>query len=285
MLSAAVIGDGLVQGISLGLVAVGFTLIYQASGIVNLANGVLMVLGGYLVWFFTTAWHWPFWLAAVAAVAAGAVAGVLCDLIIIGPVRRSPLLMQVIALLALSYVADNLYTLIFGPNAETVNPYAGTKAVVPYLGWSQLDIVIIAVSVAAIALLIAFLYRSDFGLRMRATADNSVGTVLCAINSRRVVRGAWAVGGALTTLAGALLLPKYVVSASVGDSITFQAFAAVVLGGFGSLTGALIGGIVVGVVDSVVASTIASGYDTLTNVVLMVLVLVARPSGLVGERL
>ena len=93
-----------------------------------------------------------------------------------------------------------------------------------------------------------------------------------------------AVGGALTALAGCLILPKYVLTPDAGTTFTFNAFAAVTLGGFGSIIGAAVGGLLVAVVDAIVGAEIASGYEPLVALVIMLMVLAVLPTGIIGER-
>lgn len=283
-MNLAVLGSGVVQGFAIALVAVGFTVIYSATGVVNFANGQLMVLGGYVGWWALVAVKLPLPLVIVAAVLSGAALGILSDLIVIGPLRSSSLLVQVIALLALTYVLNAAYVAVFGAEAKTFPPYAPTTALVPGLNWSAMDLVIMASCTLIVGLLLAFLYLTDAGTSMRATADNRIGASIVGINPRRVARLAWGLGGGIAALSGVLIMPKLVLTVTTGPSLTFVAFAAVVLGGFGSLTGAVVGALLVGIANALVDGLFAAGYEPLVSLAVMLVVLTLRPSGLIGER-
>lgn len=283
-MSWAVIGSGLVQGFAIALVAVSFTVIYNATRVVNFANGQLMVLGAYIGWLVYARAGLPFALAVPAALAGGVLLGIFADRVVIGPLRGATLLTQVIALLALAEVVEGSYLQVFGAERISFPPYAGMVAQVPGLNWSATDLVIMVTCALLILGLVLYLYRTDAGAIIRATADNPVGASLVGINPRRVALVAWGIGGALAALSGVLLVPKFILAPDIGPQLTFAAFAAVVLGGFGSLTGAVVGGLFIGLADALIAGMFAAGYEPLVSLVAMLLVLTIRPTGLVGER-
>ena len=164
------IGSGITDGVIVSLVAVGFTLIVLATGVINFANGQFMVIGGYIGYVLYAEHGVPFIIAVAAAVAGGALVGVLTDRIVIAPVRGRSLLIQVMALIALTSVLNGVFLLIFGSDDTIIPPYLSTLAVVPGLGWSWLDVSILGVTGVVMALLITLLYRTELGLTMRGTA-------------------------------------------------------------------------------------------------------------------
>jgi len=283
-MSLAVLGSGIIQGLAIALVAAGFTIIYNATKVVNFANGQLMVLGGYVGWFLYSSHRLPFLVAAVGAIVSGVLLGIFSDRIVIGPLRNATLLTQVIALLALTRVLDALYIQIFGAEAKSFPPYAQTLALVPGFNWSQMDLIIMATCIIVAGLLFLFLYRTKLGTYMRATADNPVGASLVGINPRTIALAAWSIGGGLAALSGVLLIPKYLLTPNIGPNLTFDAFAAVIIGGFGSLSGAIVGALAVGVGEALVAGYFAAGYEPLVSLAVMLAVLTIRPTGLVGGR-
>lgn len=283
-MSLAVLGSGIVQGLAIALVAAGFTIIYNATKVVNFANGQLMVLGGYVGWFLYSSHQMPFLVAVVGAIASGMLLGIFSDRLVIGPLRNATLLTQVIALLALTRVLDALYIQIFGAEAKSFPPYAQTLALVPGFNWSQMDLIIMATCIVVAGLLFLFLYKTNLGTYIRATADNPVGASLVGINPRTIALAAWGIGGGLAALSGVLLIPKYLLTPSIGPNLTFDAFAAVIIGGFGSLSGAIVGALAIGVGEALVAGYFAAGYEPLVSLAVMLAVLTIRPTGLIGER-
>jgi branched-chain amino acid transport system permease protein len=133
-------------------------------------------------------------------------------------------------------------------------------------------------------LLVLLLYRTPLGLLFRATADNALGASLLGVNPRRIAAASWLIGGGVTALGGILIFTKIVLVPSIGTTLTFNAFAAVVLGGFGSISGAILGGVLLGLAQAAVASTIGAGFEPLVSLIVMIAILRLRPTGLVGER-
>lgn len=284
MVTASALGSGVVNGVALALVSLGFTLVYRATRVVNFANGVQMVLGGYVAWRLSTAAALPVWLGILLAVVAGAASGLIVDRIALRPLRNATLVSQVIVLLAVTQVASALFLAFFGPEAKTMKPYAGRSPIVPGLNWTQMDIVMMVVSLVLVAVLTLVLRRTSVGLRMRMVADNQEGAVVSGVDPGRLSTLAWCVGGALAALSGALIFPTFLLSPGLGQQYTFDSFAAVVLGGFGSLPGAVVGGLLIGVVQSLIASAVGATYGAFVSLGVMVVVLLARPSGLLGAR-
>lgn len=243
-----------------------------------------MIAGAFVMWFTVDRFHWPFIAALAAGVGAGAVLGIVTDRIYMAPVRRASLMTQVMVLLALANILDGGFILVFGPETRFVQPYAPTIGVVPGLGWSVMDMVIMATTTVVVAALAGFLYFTNWGMQMRAAADNPVGASLIGVNPNSVALSAWALGGAITALGGVLIIPKLSLDPSVGSTLTFLAFGAVVLGGFGSLLGAVVGGILIGVAQLVVAAMFSAGYEPLVSLLVMLGVLTLRPNGLLGGR-
>ena len=278
------IGAGIVQGTALALVAVGFTLIYRATKVLNFANGQQMLLGGYVLWFLDAKFGLPFLAAAPLAVAVGFLVGVAMDRLVIGPLRQASLFMQVIALLAVARLLDGFYLQFFGPDSKHLPAYVSAEGFIPGLSWSEMDLAILLVSALSIGLLVVILYRTRLGDEMRATADNALAASLVGVNPTVVGIAAWGIGGALATLSGVMLLPKFLLGGSIAFTVTFNAFAAVTIGGVGSLAGAVVGGLVIGVADALVGNLIAAGYEPLVSLAIMILVFTIRPTGIVGER-
>jgi branched-chain amino acid transport system permease protein len=284
MVTTSALGSGIVNGVALALVSLGFTLVFRATKVVNFANGVQMVLGGYVAWQLSTADGLPAWMGIVAAVAAGALSGLLVDRIALRPLRRASLVAQVIVLLAVTQVAGALFLAFFGPEAKTMQPYAGRSPVVGGLNWTEMDIELMVISLLLVVLLTVVLRYTSLGLRMRMVASNQQGAVVSGVDPSRMSTLAWCVGGALAALSGALIFPTFLLSPDLGQQYTFNSFAAVVLGGFGSLPGAVVGGVLIGVVQSLVASAVGATYGAFVALGVMVIVLLARPSGLLGAR-
>jgi branched-chain amino acid transport system permease protein len=283
-LSPAIIGSALVQGFALILVATGFTVVYRATGVLNFATGEQLVLGGYAGYLLYDDAHVPFVVTVLLVIGIGAFAGAVIDRVVLGAMTRASVLTQVIVLLALSQALDAAYLEVFGPEPTNSVPYASTRAIVPGLDLSTLDLIVIGTSAVSLLALYLFLYTTSMGMWMRATASNRAGAGLVGINPRLISTVSWVIGGALTALAGCMILPKYVLTPTAGTTFTFSAFAAVTLGGFGSVIGAAVGSLLISLVDAVVGAELASGYEPLVALVTMLVVLALLPTGIIGER-
>ncbi|HYZ29806.1 MAG TPA: branched-chain amino acid ABC transporter permease [Thermoleophilaceae bacterium] len=284
MVSPEALGTGIVNGFALALVSLGFALVFRATGVVNFANGVQMVLGGYVGWLLGTEHGLPFVAAAACAVAAGVISGVFLDRVALAPLRRASLLAQVIVLLAASQVASTLFLSIFGPNPKAMRAYASKSPIVSGLNWSGMDVILIGVTIGLVVLLALALNGTDIGLRIRATASNPTGAAILGINPVVVSTLAWGVGGGLAALSGVLVFPTYLLTPDIGQHYTFDSFAAVVLGGFGSFPGAIVGGLILGVIQAGVADAFSASYSPFVSLGVMLIVLLAKPNGLLGAR-
>jgi branched-chain amino acid transport system permease protein len=278
------LGSGIVQGCAIALVAVGFTVIFNATRVINFANPPMMLAGGYASWQIHTELGQPFVLAVAAGLLAGVLVGAVIELVVLRLVARADLLAQVIALVAFTTACTAAVQRVFGTEPRSLDAYAGTDQLVGGLNWSATDLVIIVVSAATIAALTVVIYHSQLGLTIRATASDVVGASLAGINPRRVALGAWMAGGALAALAGLLIFPTILLTPTSGFTLTFTAFAAVVLGGIGNYPGAIVGGLLIGVANALVDAYLAAGYEPLVSLGVMLVVLTLRPTGLLGEQ-
>jgi branched-chain amino acid transport system permease protein len=282
MVSAAAIGAGIVIGASLGLVAVGFTVVYRGTKVINFASGAQMLLGGYVGWELSTRSHLPYLLTAVIVVLVGALSGLVAEWVGVALVRQGSLLVQVISLFAVSLAASALYLTLFGPATQAMRPYAGAGPFVHGVDWSAMDLILLGTTLVVVFGLAAFFRFTRFGLAMRCMASNARGASMVGLNPRLLSGAAWCVGGAVTALSGLLIFPTQLLDPSLGQTYLFDAFAAVALGGLGSLPGALIGGVLLGVGQAVVGSTLGGTYTDFVSVVVLAAVILVRPSGILG---
>ena len=282
MVSGVSIGAGIVTGASLGLVAVGFTVVYRGTKVINFASGAQLLLGGYIGWELSTRSHLPYLLTTVIVVLAGGLSGLIAEGIGVAVVRQSSQLVQVINLFAVSEAASALYLTLWGPSTESMRTYAGAGPIVGGVGWSAMDLILLGVTLAVVFGLAALLRFTNFGLAMRCMASNPSGAAIVGLNPRLLSGAAWFVGGAITALSGMLIFPTELLDPSLGQSYLFDAFAAVALGGLGSLPGGLLGGLILGVAQAVVGSTLGGNYTDFVSVVVLGAVILVRPVGLLG---
>jgi branched-chain amino acid transport system permease protein len=283
----------LFQGFSLGciyaLVALGFTVIYRASKVINFAQGSLLLVGAYLVSVLATGVNLPFALAVLAAILLLAAGGVLFQTAVLRRVLGQPVFTLVMITIGLSIVIDSAVPAIFGDSARILGDPWGASSV--RLGGVTLNWVRVwAIVCTAVILVLFFAFDrfSRYGLAMRATAADEEAAMAVGVPVARVYAFTWAIAGAVAVVGGLFLagFPS-APNPSLGD-VALRAFPAVILGGLDSPPGAVLGGIAIGVVE-VLTSGYAPGwlganFADVAPYIVMILVLLVRPYGLFGAR-
>jgi ABC-type branched-subunit amino acid transport system ATPase component/ABC-type branched-subunit amino acid transport system permease subunit len=283
-MSAGTLVLGLLNGLSIGLLAVGFVLVYKSNRFLNLAHAQLGTLSALLLakWVLDEGWSW--WVAFVVVVAVGLLTGLLVERFLVGRLRRrtsSPIILLLLSLgvsqilLALTYIPG------LGPDeagAQYPQPYHSDLHVggVVLTGMSVLTMVLVPVLVAGLAL---FMRYSLLGKQVRAAANNPDAARLCGISVRRVSAVTWAVAGAFSAVSAVLQAPTQgsFNAASLGPILLLLTVGAAAFGAFVSLPGALVGGLVLGMVSQVVtALTSKAAYGELSVFVMTLLIVLVR---------
>jgi branched-chain amino acid transport system permease protein len=276
--------SGIINGSIYSLIALGFCLIQNATGLVNFAQGDFVMLGALMTVTFYQVLHLPIPLAFVLATAAVALIGIALDQ---GPLKHSrnrDVLSLVMVTIGASISLRGTAMLVWGKDARTIPPLGGDTpmiflkaAILPQSLW------IMAVSLVVLGLLYLFFQRTLLGKAMRAAADNPFGAVLIGISVRRVVLLAFALSGALGALAGILITPITSMSYDGGLMLGLKGFAAAILGGYGSVLGAVVGGLTLGVLEALGAGYISSASKDAIAFVILLFILFVKPSGLFGH--
>lgn len=281
----------LFQGFALGciyaLVALGFTVIFRASQVINFAQGSMLLVGAYLISVLATGLSLPFGLAVIAAVALLAGGGAVFQMTVLRRLLGQPVFGIVMVTIGLSIVINSSIAAIFGGNARILgDPWGASAVSVGDVTFSWVRVWTVLTTALILALYFVFDRYSRYGLAMRATAADEEAAMAVGVPVRRVYALAWAIAGALAAVGGLFLagFPSSV-NPSLGD-VALRAFPAVILGGLNSPPGAVVGGITIGIVE-VMASGYApdwtgSNFSAVAPYVLMILVLLARPYGLFG---
>jgi len=279
----------LVAGVSLGcvyaLVALGFVLIYKATETVNFAQGDLMMLGAFFALTGATVLGLPYWLTIVFAVAAMAVVGMLAERLILRPVLGHPAFTVVMITIGLGYVLRGLVTMVPGWGTETYQIPTPFVEDVWRAGGVVLPVqqlMVIAMTAGLCAALYVFFRYSRLGVAMQATSQNQLAAYYMGIPVRRVNMMIWGLSAGVAAFAGILLAPATFVHSNMGF-IGLKAFPAAVVGGFGSVPGAIAGGLIIGVVEALAGFYLPEGFKDVAAYVVVLLVLMVRPSGIFGE--
>ncbi|MDR3470737.1 MAG: branched-chain amino acid ABC transporter permease [Devosia sp.] len=276
---------GLAMGAVYALVALGFTLIWNAVGIVNFAQGDIVMLGAYLAvgWCVDT-WHLPIGVDLVVMLFFMAVFGWAFATFVYRPVRNASQLSAIVATLGLGMVLENSVVLIWGPESLGSSGPLG-NATVGILGakiYAQYPL-ILGVLLVLMCMQEGMFRFTSIGRAMRATAQDAEAARLMGIRTQRITTLIFIYASMLAGIAGWLLAPVFYVSADMGVRVSLEAFASCILGGFGSIPGALIGGLLLGVIESLGGFYISSEYIDVIAFGVLFVTLVVRPEGIFGE--
>jgi len=286
--------DLLVLGLKLGAIiaisAIGLSLIYGVTGLVNFSHGEMVTLGAVIAFFFHTSVagpEWPLLIAAIPAILLGAGLGGGQELLLWRPLRRrgTGLIAMMVISIGLSFALRNLILILFKGEPRSFVDYAVQREV-EFLGVATVpkNIVIVLTSVVILVLVGLFLERTKTGTAMRAVSDNKDLAESSGIDVNRVILTTWLVGGGLAAIGGIFLGVSEQLQFDMGFKLLLLIFAAVVLGGLGSAYGAMVGGFIVGVVVEVSTFWVATEFKTAVGLGVLILMLLLRPQGILGSR-
>ena len=277
--------SGLTQGAAYGLIGLGFTMIFNTTGIINFAQGEFVMLGGMMSVFFMRALGLPEPLAIVLAVAGTTLLGALVERLAIRPVRDCPAINLVIITIGVSILIRGGAMLLWGKDTFALPAFSGS-APVSFFGAALMPqtLWVLAISLCILAGLKTCFSRSIHGKAMLACSFDPKAAALVGIGVDRMVLLSFMISALVGAVGGAILAPITLTSFDVGVMLGLKGFAACILGGLGNPFGAAAGGLILGVLESLGAGFISSAYkDALAFVILLVLLFV-RPSGLFGRK-
>ena len=276
---------GIASGCIYGLVALGFVLIYKATESVNFAQGDLMMLGAFITLQFvnTAYWGMPFWVGMALAVLVMAVIGYLMESVIIRRLFGQPQFAVVILTIAVGFVLRFIAGFIWSHEPLTLEtPFAGKVFNFAGLAISHGDAFVILATIVLTTVLYFFFARTRIGMAMQASSQNQLAAYYMGVPVKRIHGLVWALSGGIATIAGVMFAARGSIDPNLG-LLGIKAFAAAVIGGFGSLPGALAGGLIVGIVEPFAGRYVAAGYSQIMPYAIMLIVLVLRPNGLFAQ--
>ena len=295
--------NGLVLGSVYALVALGYTMVYGILGLINFAHGEVVMVGALTALSVTSALMaanlgLPAPLIALVALLVAIVVcmtlGFTIERIAYRPLRRAPRLAPLITAIGVSILLQTLAMLIWGRRYHTVPPILPpTPLSIAGATITNVQILIIVVSALIMAGLLMLVHFTKLGRAMRATAENPTVAGLMGVNINRIISATFIIGSALAAVAGVLVSTNYgIAHYYMGFILGLKAFTAAVLGGIGNLGGAMLGGLLLGLIESLGAGYIGdltggflgSHYQDVFAFLVLILVLVFRPTGLLGER-
>ena len=279
------LASGLALGGVYAIMALALVMIYQATHLVNFAQGEMAMFSTYFAWYMTDSGS-PYWLAFVATVLASFIAGMLIERVVVRPFSRAPILASVIVFIGLAFIFNAMAGWLYGYTIQSFDsPFPGR----PWFGnvyMSAHESGAVLVTFAVLALVYGFFRFTPLGLAMRASAQNPVSSRLVGIRVGWMLAIGWGLAAAIGSVAGMMAAPIVYLDPNMMSGILLYSFAGAVLGGIDNPWGAVLGGFVVGVLENLVGAYLV-GAEVKLSVALVIIVgvLVVRPSGLFGRRI
>ncbi len=281
---ALLTASGLVSGAAYGMIAMGFAVIYKATGVVNFAQGELVMLTAYIAFSIASSLNLHFVALMALTIPAAMLIGLLLERIFIRPMLGEPQFAIVMVTIGLAVILRGTTIMIWGPDPFDFPIGLPREAVkIGPLPFYPAQLVAMAALGILVAAAYAFLRFSRYGIAMRAVAANEKAAMLMGIAVSRIHGLAWVLSSAIAAVAGVLFAANF----KLGPDLWFQglkSFPAVILGGLDSIVGAAIGGLVIGVIENLAQGYLGQGLREIAGFAVIVVVLMVRPYGLFGER-
>jgi len=275
--------NGLAVGCIYGLVALGFVLIYKATELVNFAQGDLLMLGAFVAFMAVTWWGLDYWTSFVIAILTVALFGALLDATLLRRVIGQPQFAVVMLTIGLGAIFRTFASVTWGSEIYTLpTPFDGVWKIAGVTISHQYVSIVVGTLILC-GVLYGFFNYTRIGVAMQATSQNQLAAYYMGIPVKLIFSLIWAISAATAAVAGILLAPVTLIDINMGLAVALKAFAAAVLGGFGSIPGALVGGIVIGLIELYAGATLPEGFKDTAPYIVLLLMLAVRPQGLFGS--
>ena len=278
--------SGLATGGIYASLALALVMIYQATDVVNFAQGEMAMFSTYLAWSMLQA-GLPYWVTFCATVAIAFVGGLLVERIVIRPVEGQPILTIVIVTLGLLVIFNSMAGWIYSYIQKPFpSPFSSKPISIGNIVFGAHDLGAIGITLVVLTLLFLFFRFTTLGLAMRAAAQNPVSSRLCGIRVSWMLALGWGLASAFGAIAGMMVAPVVFLDPNMMSGIQLYAFAAATVGGFTSPVGAVVGGLLVGVTENLVGtyvSFIGTELKLTVALAMIIIVLLVRPTGLFGR--
>ncbi len=286
---------GLSEGALLALIALGLVLIYKSTDVLNFAHGEFMLLGAFIAWDLLVNYHLPLLLALLITGAIMVAIAVAVERLMLRPLIGKPIISVIMVTIGMSSLIHAIVGAIWGPKRQTL-----PQIFPEFLDGTGLRIFIegvrrpaqisydriywIIVAVALVLLFVLFFRRSRHGIAMRATADDQQAAMSMGISIQRVFAITWSVAALTAGVAGLMVADFDTVSTGINE-VVLRAFPVIILGGLDSIAGAIIGGIIIALTEQYVSGFIDPSLKSVVPYLVLLVVLMARPYGLFGEKI
>lgn len=273
--------NAVVLGGTYALLGIGLTLIFGIMRVVNFTHGELYAFGAYTVYLVAAALGLNFFFGLAVAIVAGALLGAMIEVALLRPMRAADVDTVMLVMIGAWIVMQNTELLIWGGVAKAiVTPFPDAPLVIGPVSISWLRVFVLAAALLLILAAYALIHRTKLGKAMRATFQDPDAAALMGVHIKGIHTATFAIGSGLAAAAGALLGPVFLVTPTMGDLASLKAFAIVILGGLGNITGATIGAFILALVEELGAGYVSSGYRDAMGFLIIIVVLLFKPTGL-----
>ena len=273
--------NAVILGSTYALLGIGLTLIFGIMRVVNFTHGELYALGAYAVFFLEVSLGVNFFLALVLAVIIGCAVGAAIEFVLLRPLLDADIDTTMLVMIGAWIVMQNTELFYWGGVSKAImTPFPDEPLQVGPIFVSWLRLFVLVMALILIAATYVLINRTKLGKAMRATFQDRDTAALMGVNIKGIYTATFAIGSGLAAAAGALLGPVFLVTPSMGDLASLKAFAIVILGGLGNITGATLGGFILAFVEEIGAGYISSGYRDAMGFLIIIIVLLFKPTGL-----
>ena len=277
--------NAVILGGTYALLGIGLTLIFGIMRVVNFTHGELYAFGAYCMYAFVMLFHVNFFLALLLAMSMGMVLGAAIEVLLLNRLRGADIDTTMLVMIGAWIVMQNTEQFIWSGVALSINsPFPANPLVLGPLSVSWNRVYVFLIALGLISATYFVVNRTRLGKAMRATFQDRDTAALMGVRIGRIHTATFALGSGLAAAAGALLGPVFVVTPTMGDLAASKAFAIVILGGLGNITGATLGGFILAFVEEIGAGYISSGYRDAMGFLLIILILLMRPTGLFAQK-
>jgi branched-chain amino acid transport system permease protein len=279
------LANALILGGTYALLGIGLTLVFGIMKVVNFTHGELYTFGAYMVYLFAALMGVNFFLSIALAILLGVALGALLEFLLLRPIRGADIDTTMLVMIGAWIIMQNAEQFAWSGIAKSIAaPFPATPMVLGEVSVSWNRVFVFVVAIATIVAVNAVIQRTRLGKAMRATFQDRDTALLMGVNINRIYMATFAIGSGLAATAGALLGPVFVVTPTMGNLAALKAFAIVIMGGLGNFWGAAIGGFILAFVEELGAGYVSSGYRDAMGFLLIILVLMCRPTGLFAQK-
>lgn len=281
---AQLVLSGISQGSIYALVALGMTILFRVTTVVNFAHGELFMFSAFTIYLVLHAFAAPYWLAALAAVVVLFVLGAAVERLLMRPILHGPHIALAMMTVALSYLLRGVVRMEWGGDVRSLPPmFSFDPIMLGNVVLAAQDAVTIGATLVLVAVFFVLLQRTRFGKLAQAATDSTRGAALIGLNVPAFHRTMWGTAAAVAAIAGVLVAPVTLLYPDMGAQVLVRAFAAMTLGGFGDLGGAVAGGLLMGVLEQIAGGYVSTAMIDITSYIVIIVVLLVRPAGLFGR--